>query len=140
MKPNLLNNHVVIPDDELVFRIIGDNRILWQQLFGYLHDNFPGITYVWKYYNDGKCWLLRALNKKKTVFWLSLIDDTFRVTCYMGDKAHPLVEQSDLPQKLKNEFFNAQKYGAIRGLTVTMHDKSDVENVIQLIGIKLKLK
>jgi hypothetical protein len=44
------------------------------------------------------------VRKKKTIFWISLIENTFQVTFYFGDKAEPLIEKSELPEKIKVEF------------------------------------
>ena len=46
----------------------------------------------------------------------------------------------DLPKSIKDEFTNAKRYGSTRGLSIRMADPGDVENVIRLINIKVKLK
>jgi len=130
----------VIPNDDLIFSIIGDKKILWQEIAGYLRENQTDITDSWRYYNDGKCWLCRVLKKNKTLFWIGIIEGTFRVTFWLSDKAVPLIEQSDLPAKIKNDFENSKKYNLIRGLSIIIEDQSDVESVKKLIGIKLKIK
>ena len=67
-------------------------------------------------------------------------EDTFRITFYFGDKAEPVLEASDLPQRIKSEFKTAKKYGAIRAVSTVMRDLSDVEIVKKLVSIKTKLK
>jgi hypothetical protein len=140
MEVNVLTDRLVKPDDELVFSIIGEKSILWRMIFSYLHLNYPDIAGEWKFYNDGKCWLFRAIKKKKTIFWISVLNNTFRVTFWLGDKAIPLIEQSDLTEKIKNDFNNAKRYKIGRGIWIIMTENSDVDNVIKLMGIKLKLK
>jgi len=140
MEPNLLTDPMVVPTDELVFSIIGGKSIFWQRIIGYLHENHTDISEVWRFYNDGKCWLFRTLKKKKTLFWVGISDGTFRVSFYLGGKAEPLIAQSDLPERIKNEFINDQSKSMFRSITINVDDSQDAENVIKLIEIKLKLK
>jgi len=140
MEVLLLKDPLVIPNDELVFSIIGDKSMLWQRIIRYLLENHSDISEIWRFYNDGKCWLFRTLKKKKTIFWVGIIDGTFRVSFYLGGKAEPLIVKSDLPERIKDEFLNDQSNSMFRSITIKMGDAEDAENVIKLIEIKLKLK
>ena len=140
METIVLNDKTVMPTDDIVFSIIGDKHILWQKIINYLHDNHPDITEVWRFYNDGKSWLFRTLKKDKTIFWIKVLEDTFRITFYFGDKAEPIIEQSDLPESIKTDFRIAKRYNTIRGISITMADSVDADNAIKLIEIKLQLK
>ena len=139
METIVLTDRFTMPIDDLIFSIIGDKRVFWQRIITYLRDNHTDITEVWRFYDDGKCWLFRALKKKKTIFWIGIIDGTFRVSFYLADKATPLIVQSELPEKMKNEFLNTTG-NKFRSITIKMNDAVDAENVIKLIEIKLKLK
>lgn len=139
METIVLTDRFTIPTDDLIFSIIGDKRVFWQRIITYLRDNHTDITEVWRFYDDGKCWLFRTLKKKKTIFWIGILDGTFRVSFYLTDKATPLIVQSELPEKMKNEFLNTAG-NKFRSVTIKMNDADDAENVIKLIEIKLKLK
>ena len=139
METIVLTDRFTIPTDDLIFSIIGDKRVFWQRIITYLRDNHTDITEVWRFYDDGKCWLFRTLKKKKTIFWIGILDGTFRVSFYLTDKATPLIVQRELPEKMKNEFLNTAG-NKFRSVTIKMNDAEDAENVIKLIEIKLKLK
>jgi hypothetical protein len=136
----LLTDKTIYPTDEIIFSNIGDKKIYWQQIFNYMTENYKDSEGVWNFYNDGKRWLFKMVSKKKTVFWAAVLDGTFRITFYFGAKAEPIIEESDLPQKMKDEFKTAKRYGLIRPVSFLMNDKEDVENVIKLIEIKHKVK
>lgn len=140
MEPMVLNDKSVTPTEDQVFSIIGDKRILWQQIMNYLHDNHADVSEVWKFYNDGKSWLFRTLKKGKTIFWIRVLEDTFRIAFYFGDKAEPIIEQSDLPESIKTDFRKAKRYNTTRGIAIEMTDKDDVVNAIKLIELRLKIK
>jgi hypothetical protein len=95
---------------------------------------------VWNYYNDGKQWLFKMTRKKKTLFWAAVQDDSFRITFYFGDKAEPLLVESKLPQKIKDDFKTSKHYGAIRAISVSLLRDSDIGIIKELISVKLKIK
>lgn len=139
MEPIILTDPNVQPTDELISLIIGENKVYWLQIIRYLHDNHSDITEVWRFYNDGKCWLYRTLRKTKTIYWAGILKDTFRITFYLSDKAESLIEESSLSENIKEEFLNT-KGSKFRAVTVVMHSAEDLENVLKLIEIKLKVK
>jgi len=136
----MLSDKQVIPTDEYIFTIIGDKKKLWQSIMSYATENYKDSSGTWNYYNDGKRWLFKFIQKKKTIFWISILEDTFRVTFWFPDKAEPVIENSDLPPGLKNEFKSAKKYGSTRSVTIKMNKSEDVDNVLKLIAIKNMIK
>ena len=135
-----LNDKNILPTDELVFSAIGEKRILWQRIIQNTSGIHSDVTGTWNYYNDGKQWLYKMVQKKKTIFWAALAEDTLRVTFYFSDKAEPVIAASPLPPSLKDEFRNARKYGLIRGVTILLNEQADADNVLTLVSIKQKIK
>jgi hypothetical protein len=136
----ILSDRQVEPTDEYLFSILGEKKVLWQDIISYAKDNFKDISGVWNYYNDGKQWLYKLSQKKKTIFWGGVFKDTFRITFYFSDKVEPLLENSDLPVKIKEDFKSVKRYGLIRPISNKIYSEEDAENVKKLIDIKIKLK
>jgi hypothetical protein len=139
MEPLVLTDKNTIPTDELVFSIIGQNKLLWQQIFKNVHDKYPDVDASWNYYSDGKNWLLKTVRKKKTLFWTALHADSFRITFYFGDKAETVIENSGISDQLIENFRNGKHYGKIRAISIKVFNKQDVENVLKLVDIKSKI-
>ena len=136
-----LSDPKVQPGDDLIFSLIGDNKKFWQKILKQMLGSYPDVTWNWNWYNDGKQWLFKLVQKKKTIFWAAVLTSgQFRTTFYFGDKAEPLISGSTLPQSIKDNFKNAKKYGAIRGVTILVGSEEDVETVMKLAEIKVKLK
>jgi hypothetical protein len=140
MEPIVLTDPTITPDEELVFARIGLKCILWKNVQEYIYSHHKEITEEWRFYNDGKCWLFRYIKKKKTICWIAVIATTFRVGFWVSDKAEPFIEQSDLPESVKDDFRNAKRTKIGRGFNIVMNNQSDVENAIKMIEIKLKIK
>jgi hypothetical protein len=136
----MLSDKSVIPTEKQIFSFIGENKVHWHNILSHVFNDYKDTAGSWNYYNDGKQWLYKLTQKKKTIFWVAILADTFRVTFYFGDKALPLIENSDLPSKIKEDFITAKKYGLIRPVSIKVSDNSDVENVLKLVAIKTKIK
>jgi hypothetical protein len=136
----ILSDKDVIPTDEYIFSILGEKSELWENIMKHTAEDYKDISGTWNYYNDGKQWLFKMVQKKKTIFWAGILQDTFRITFYFGDKAEPIIENSDLPQSIKDGFRTAKKYGAIRPISIKVIEHSDLDSVLKLISIKSKLK
>ena len=131
-----LSDKDIIPTEELIFSLIGNNKVFWQRIMSYASENFTGIAGSWNYYNDGKRWLYKLVYKKKTILWAGILNDTFRVTFWFGDKALPLIEDAVLPPSVKDEFRTAKKYGAVRPVSVIVREQTDADIVLTLLTIK----
>jgi hypothetical protein len=136
----ILSNREIIPDDEYIFSILGDKAEYWESIVKYSTENFSDTSGIWNYYNDGKQWLFKMVQKKKTLFWAGILYDTFRITFYFGDKAEPFIEGNDLPAPVIEGFKTAKRYGAIRPVSIKVFEHSDVETVLKLIVLKSKMK
>jgi hypothetical protein len=140
MTQPVLTDKSKMPDDKLIFSIIGKYGVLWEKWLGRVRADFPDVQGEWRYYNDGKSWLYKMTRKAKTVVWIGVTEETFRTTFYFPDRAEPVIAGSSLPDNLKLEFKNAKKYGKTRGLTITMKTNRDVENAVELLKLKLSIK
>jgi hypothetical protein len=136
----LLTDKTIYPTDEIIFSNIEDKKIYWKQIMNSMAVNYKDSEGVWNFYNDGKRWLFKMVNKKKTIFWAAILKGTFRITFYFGGKAEPIIESSDLPLKIKDGFKTAKRYGLIRPVSFLINESEDVDNVIKLIEIKHKIK
>jgi hypothetical protein len=106
-------------------------------LFEFIGTRHPDCVARWRYYNDGKSWLLNLSRKKRTVFWLSLVPGrTFRITAYFTDKARDAIRASALSPELKKPFVAPAGPGKLRGITITFRKKRDVEDAKILVALK----
>lgn len=140
MERPILSDKDVFPTDEIIFSHIGKTKKFWSSLFKEIHTKYPGFNEQWQFYNDGKSWLLKITKKSKTIFWVSVFKDSFKTTFYFGNKAEQTIMTSEINDKLKDQFINGQRFGKIRGITISPSSQNDVKDVISLIELKLKIK
>jgi len=140
MERLVLINEKEFPTEEIIFSHIGRTKNLWLSLFDYIHDNYPDFSEDWKFYKDGKSWLLKITKKNKTICWVSVLKKKFKMTFYFTDRAEQIILDSTISDELKEQFENGKYYNKIRGLTITFGNKNDVEYAKTLIDIKLNIK
>ena len=139
MDQPVLGDRDQLPTEKIIFSHLGKAKILWQSFFKYLHEGHPDLSEEWRYYNDGKSWLMKVTRKAKTIFWLSVVPGAFRTTFYFTEKAAQAIEGSSLSEDLKEQFKSGKHSGKLRGLTVLFHSSNDIENAKSLLTIKLDI-
>lgn len=140
MEKPVLNDKDQFPAKEIIASHLGKNIWLWDSFFDYIQTSYPDFIPEWRYYKDGGSWLMKIQRKKKTVCWVSIIEDAFRVTFYFPDRAEEPILESGISAELKDQFKNGKHYGKIRGLTIIVTQQTDLEYIQEIIGIKLKIK
>jgi hypothetical protein len=140
METIVLNDSAIILTDAIISEHIGKSMSYWRSLFEFIHAQYPNLSETWKYYRDGKRWLLKVTNKSKTVFWLGLIDKSFRVSFYFKNRDEPLLMGSLVSDDLKEQFKNNKVINTIRPVSVYVKNKKDIENIKLLIETKLRAK
>jgi hypothetical protein len=136
-----LSDKSVIPTDELIFSLIGNRKVFWQKIIETISARHSDVSYSWNYYMDGHQWLFKFMHKKKTVFWGAVVSTgEFRSTFYFGDKAESAISNSSLSPEVIANFNTAQRFGKLRPISILVNSESDVETVLKLSDIKIKLK
>jgi len=136
---HILNDKLLKPNDEIIFSIIGDTKLLWEQTFSHLFDNSKDISVDWKYSDCGKYWVCIVKKKKNTIFRLRILKmNSFSLAFPFGDKSELMILQSKLPESMKNDFISAKRYNSTRYISIDVEDSNDFENVKKLIDLKLK--
>ena len=140
MESFVLDDKSVQPTEKLIFSIIRNKEEIWKQTLSYLNDHHKDITEVWKYYNDGKSWLFRTMQKKKTIFWIKILEDTFRIAFYFAERLEPQIMESQLSERLKEQYRTGKSFNKSRAIYIDVADSKDLEDIKVLIDLKMKLK
>ncbi|MGB5630681.1 MAG: DUF3788 family protein [Woeseiaceae bacterium] len=124
------------PDDRVLSRCLGDAKEAWDAFVAFLDSSYPGCTPEWRYYNDGKSWLCKVVEKSKTICWLSVYRGRFETTFYFPDRAESLIADSSIRKTYKEQFLNAKRFGKTRALTVDVRKTADLSTTKKLFAIK----
>lgn len=125
------------PDDEVLKAALGKTYKLWQEIKTSITNEIGAVTEEWKFYGAKSGWTMKLLLKKRNLFFLIPNEEFFITGFVFGDKAVAIVEKSNLPVHLITELVEAKKYAEGRGLRIEIRKKSDINNVINLVKIKI---
>jgi hypothetical protein len=131
-----LSDPGTFPDDRVLSAILGPARDAFEAALGRVEARCPGAEFGWKYYRDGKSWLMKASWKKKTLFWLSAGRSFFRTTFYLPASLEGTVLSGSLPPETK-EGFSASAGKKTRGATVTIAGTEGIAHFDTLLSLKL---
>jgi len=137
METRHLIDEKVEPNEKLIFSIIGDKQEVWKETMTYLDNSSGSISHIWKYYKDGKCWMLRVLRKKNTICWIHLLNNTFRIAFYFAERLENVIYNSDLSQELKDQYKHAKAFNKSRAIFIDVATYADINQIKTLIDLKL---
>lgn len=140
MEKPCLNDKDEYPDDEVLSRALGRVKPAWDAFLGFIQERYPAFSGQWRYYNDGKSWLYKLVNKKKTICWVSVYPHVFKTAFYFPDKAEGLIAASPLGKAYIDQFVHGKRYGKIRGIRVDIRKTTDLKATKALIKIKEQVR
>ena len=137
-KKDLLGNPDIYPSDDILAEALGESYTAYKSLVQKLPEY--KIEPEWRYYNDGKSWLTKAVYKKKTVFWLSVWDGFFKVSLFFTEKTRIGIQELPISATIKTKIANEPAMGRVIPLTLELYSESILEDLYALIAYKQSLK
>lgn len=137
----LLKNPEIFPSDEVLRDTLGEAIYnVLESLFDTVTDAEYGLTKEWRFYNDGKAWLCKVVNKKKTILWLSVWEGMFKVSFFFTEKHIEGVSALDIPESIKDEFARTKPTGRLIPMILEVRDKEQLNDILTVVRFKKSLK
>lgn len=143
---NILSNPDVFPGEEVLKEILSEESFyVYIKLMNSL-NNSPdgnhatlkdGLIYEWRYYNDGKSWLCKVANKKRTIFWLSVWEGYFKVSFYFTEKHKQGICDLAISDVIKQQFLSAKPVGKLIPLTIDINSIKQLPDLIEIINLRI---
>lgn len=81
-----LKNPDIYPGDEVIKNHLGGVYSVYTEFLDLLKKDLANLDITWRFYNDSKAWLGKGAIKQKTVFWLSVWENCFKVSVFFNAK------------------------------------------------------
>src|SRR3989339_714231 len=137
MSANIFTDKLHKPTEQDLSEKLGSSYKLWEEIKNSLNDEYGKLVEERKYYGQKYGWSLKLFYKKRNLFFFTVYEKHFRMGFTFGDKAVSAITESDLPDKIIEELKSAKKYVEGRGLRIEVKKRSDVKNIIKLVGFKI---
>ena len=137
MAASLYDDKLIVPNDKMLVYDLAESKDYFDGICNFIKSEYGNLKPEWKFYNKKSGWILKLFNFKRNVLFIVPCDKYFRTAFTFGDKAADLVFNCELPEMIKKDLFEAKKYAEGRTIQIDVKNKSDFENILKLIQIKL---
>ena len=135
---SIFPDKAITPTIEQLRENIGASYEIWKEICDVVSQKYPGAKEEWNYPGKNYGWSFRIKDKKRAIIYLLPHDNYFKVAFVFGQKAFDEIMNSTINQDIKNELNAAIKYVEGRGIRIAIRDNSLLNDVKQLVDIKLK--
>jgi hypothetical protein len=137
MDKSIFTEKKKLPGNKDLVDSLGDSCFLWQLIREYVHLKYPNALDEWNYPGEKYGWSFRIKDKKRAILYLLPRDKYFKVAFVFGQKATDMILKSSVSDSIKTELQNARVYAEGRGIRIEIRDDTLMENIRELIDIKL---
>ena len=138
MEVQLLKDPLIRPEDNVLESVLGEDYSLYKEFAGMLSEK--KLILEWNYYNDGKSWLCKVLNKKKNIGWLSVWDTGFKMTIFFTEKTIGGMLDLDINSEIKKNATEIKHVGKLIPVLLLIKNKDVMADAIKLLDYKMALK
>lgn len=126
-----------MPTFDSLKKALGEKVEIWQIFQEFTQENYPKATVEWKYSSEKFGWSFRINDNKRVILYLLPRDNYFKVALVFGKKAMEQILESTVSERIKTELLAAKVYAEGRGIRIVVSDKSNLEDILKLIKIKI---
>ena len=137
----LLRDADIFPSDKILEEALGKNihNVLLSFLEAVTNKEY-GLVIEWRYYNDGKAWLGKAVYKKKTIFWLSVWEGFFKTSFFFTEKHLEAIAELAISETIKDEFAKAKTIGKLIPMIFDINEENQLDDLLTVVQFKKSLK
>jgi hypothetical protein len=125
----------ITPDPESLKASLGSTYHLWQQICDSVMTAYPEGLEQWSWSKHG--WSFRIRDKRRAIIYLLPRNGFFKAAFVFGNKATDLIMGSSISGLIKEELAAARAYAEGRGIRIDVIDNSVINDIGELIKIKL---
>lgn len=139
----MLTNPDIYPSEAIIVDSLKTSANAYLQFRKTISETPFNLIETWRYYKDGKAWLCKISQKKKTICWLSVWDGHFKLGFYFAVSQSNEISDSDINFSHKELLLQVKPIGKLLPLTLEIsnfNNQEDLENLLKIISLKIKLK
>lgn len=138
MAASIYTEKLVEPDDKMLIFDLAETKNYLDRIAYLIESEYGDFKPEWKFYSKKSGWILKMFTKKRNVLFIVPCEKYFRVAFTFGEKASDLIFNSELPDAIKKDLLMAKKYAEGRTIQIEVKLAYDLDNVLEMIRIKLR--
>ena len=136
----LLRDADIFPSNKILEDALGEGFNILVSFLETITNNEYALTLEWRYYNDGKAWLGKAVYKKKTIFWLSVWEGFFKTSFFFTEKHLQAIAELNISETIKDEFAKAKTIGKLIPMIFDVNKENQLGDLLTVVWFKKSLK
>ena len=136
----LLRDADIFPSDKILEDALGEGFNVLVSFLEAVTNKEYSLIIEWRYYNDGKAWLGKAVYKKKTIFWLSVWEGFFKTSFFFTEKHLEAIAKLDISETMKDEFAKAKTIGKLIPMIFDVNKENQLGDLLTAVRFKKSLK
>ena len=137
MEYQLLKDPESLPTKEVMEDALGKIYPVFSEFMTTAESEELKLKPEWRYYKDGKSWLCKITFKKKTVAWLSVWSDCFKLGLYFTEKSGEGIPALEIDESIKEFYLNHKPIGKLKPVVVEVRLKSQLDDINTLVKYKI---
>lgn len=134
----LLRDREVAPTDEVLKIALGEVFTVFETLRKRITGDELALN--WNYYRDGRAWLCKVCNKKKTVFWLSVWEGYFQASFYFTEKHSEGIAKLNIDKEILTRFLTEKPVGKLLPMIFRIRSENQLPDLMKVIEFKKNLR
>lgn len=134
---SIFTDKAITPSETQLKTALGETYDHWLTLANLTLSLHPKAITQWHYSGEKFGWSFRISDKKRVLIYLLPRDQFFKVAFVFGQKATDTVLISNISDSIKNELMATKPYAEGRGIRISITNESMVDDIKQLISIKI---
>ena len=134
----LLRDEKIFPSEDVLVGAAGTYYGVYREYVGLLLDR--GISVDWHYYKDGRAWLGKAVKGTRTVCWISLWEEFFRVSFYIATRLMEEFGKSTVKEEIRERATQQNPVGKLLPIVVEVTGRQQVVDLMEIVEFKLLYK
>jgi hypothetical protein len=135
-KPRL-NDPEIYPSADVLERELGKSYPVYSEFMETLESDDFKLNPEWRFYKDGKAWLCKITLKKKTVLWLSVWPECFKLAIYFTEKNGAGIPELDIADSIKNNFLSHKPIGKLKPLVFETRNRSQLQDIYTVVNYRI---
>lgn len=87
-----------------------------------------------------KAWFCKVQYKKKTILWLTVWDNFFKLSLYFAEKSDQDMKEMEISEEIKNQYLDIKRMGKIKPVEINVKNIETLKDVYTLIAYKKSIK
>jgi lipopolysaccharide biosynthesis glycosyltransferase len=133
-----LNDESIEPKEDVLKSILGTSYKAYTELLELFDKN--EMTYIWRYYKDGKAWLCKVEKKKRTIVWMSAWRGYTKATIYIPEKYIGDIQSIDVTKETMDKIKNTKNVGKSKPCMFDIRDSCVLEDFNKVMQFKIERK